>query len=236
MAHIFVLAFVLAGGFLTAQKVMLDGDPNRQLAAFDVAGLIETGLPSGLISPDQLVDFLRGTSNQTGDSLSAIGASHLVAMGSPVWVGSVESMLVNLRKASDAEFQVDLRVCRVSAAFAQGQLGDLLARDGNDAVVVGAEPIQRVVGNDSVVRLIRAMLADPSTQIKQSPQVTVRQLQTARIRVGRDVGYVRSLTCSPVPTGSRLPYRSSISSGKAMTPKSSSLSLVKPRLPSRWTC
>ena len=113
-------------------------------------------------------------------------------------------MLVNLRKASDAEFQVDLRVCRVSAAFAQGQLGDLLARDGNDAVVVGAEPIQRVVGNDSVVRLIRAMLADPSTQIKQSPQVTVRQLQATRIRVGRDVGYVRSFDLQSRPDGKQI--------------------------------
>ncbi|MFT7535489.1 MAG: hypothetical protein ACI85K_001442 [Hyphomicrobiaceae bacterium] len=198
MARIF-LALVLAGGLLTAQKVLLDGDPNRQLAAFDVAELIESGLSSGPTGSDQLANFLRGTSSHPGDSLAAIGASHLVAMGSPVWVGSVESMLVHLRKASDTQFQIGLRVCEVPAAFVQRKLRDLLAQDGKHAVVVGAVPILGVVSNDSAVRLVRTMLADPKARIRQMPQITTLQLRPARIRVGRDVSYVRTFEMQTRP-------------------------------------
>jgi hypothetical protein len=203
MAHV-LLALVLASGLLTAQKVLLQGDPNQQLAAFNVADVIKADSPSGPAGCERLVDILRGTITHPGHSLAAIGPSHVVAIGSPVWVGSVESMIVHLRKAREAQFQIDLRVCEMPAAFAQGQLRALLAQESEQAVVAGAVPILGVISNESLVRLTRAMKADPAIRILQTPQVTTRHLWPTRIRVGRDVDYVRTLDLHDGPDGKQV--------------------------------
>src|SRR5690606_33270254 len=127
--------------------------------------------------------LLVGRAQWPDDQIEVVGPGHVVALGGPAWIGSVESMLVHMRAAGQRQYQVDTKFCRISDALAAQLDSDHLRGIRN----AGAETdrLSWVLVSDAATSLLRAIRADRESETIQAPQVVSHELDRTRIRVGK---------------------------------------------------
>ena len=198
-----LLAVVLSCGSLVAQKMLLADDRERQVAVFAVPDLAgdqaAIAAPAGAgrfpgverASLAEIADLL-GSRARPGDHVEAVGPQHLVALGAPDWIGSVESMLVHLRGDGQKQVQVDTRFCRVSGVIVDRELERGLVLGIREATA-GNAARTCILDRESATKLLRAIREDKGSRVVQAPQITAFELDRVTIKVGKDVSYVRGV-------------------------------------------
>lgn len=214
--HRITLAVALGCGSLAGQKMLLGEDPNRQVAVFAVADLTShaqvprphvaaaaaTRLASAMPTRiTELADFLRGFAARPGDCVDAVGSKHLVAIGRPDWIGTVESMLVHIREDGRAQFQVDLKFAHVPAAFIEGQVARKFMPGSKVSDVPIGGSLECVLDRESAVKLLRAIRGEKTSRVVQAPQITTMELDRAILQVGKEQLCLRGFAPQPLGGG-----------------------------------
>lgn len=213
-----VVAVACSWSLASAQKVALTDGSERQVAVIDVAELLpeNRGIPlppkpagrfaaAAPTSVQQLATFVRTfvpALREPGADIQALGESHLVLLGTGVQVAAGQRWLVTAQEPL-GQFQVDVRVCKVTATCFDREVAPLLAKaaDGGGAMLPTT-----MLDAVATTALVRALAAEGRGLVTQFPQVIVEGLHRAKLRVGKHIEYVRDFeievsnaTFTPVP-------------------------------------
>lgn len=196
------MAVACSWSMAPAQKVALTDGSERQVVVLDVAdllpenrGILLPPKPTGRFaaaaptSVQLLATFVRTfvpALREPGADIQSLGESHLVLLGTGVQVAAAQRWLVKARE-SLGQFQVDVRVCKVTATCFDREVAPLLVKE---TVGAGAMPSTALLDQATTATLVRALAKEGRGLVTQFPQVTVEGVRRAKLMVGKHVEYV----------------------------------------------
>ncbi len=203
-----VAAFALLAA-LPAQRMPLAGGDERQIAVVDVGDLLPARVVEGAPQQDpgrfaesraadlgRLAQFLRAfaiPSTETGADLQSLGDRHLVLLGTPVQIAAAERILARARENPDQQFMVDVLLCDVPAAVFDQHVAPSLSKT---LAVSGFTNQRTAVLVPDTVAALRKSLKQEKVKFTQFPQIVVPGLHRAKLRIGKDVTFVRDFELS----------------------------------------
>ncbi|MGB3968506.1 MAG: hypothetical protein WBO45_17350, partial [Planctomycetota bacterium] len=136
----------------------------------------------------RLAAFVRAfaATGDAGADLQPLGERHLVTLGTAVQVAAAERLVTWLRRGTDQQFQVDVRLCQVPALVFDREVTPLLQ-------VAGGAPDRtcNIVLDATAGRGLLVALRQAAVPITQFPQVVAPHLDCAQLKVGKQLAYVR---------------------------------------------
>lgn len=183
---------------LPAQKVAMTDGSERHVAILDVGSLLpeNRGLPIPAQPTDlqRLAAFVRAFAvppGQAGADLQPLGVSHLAVLGSPPQVAAAERLVVHSAKVLDQDYQLDVRMCELPAAVFDQHVAPLLQSPTEAAAAAPPAPQSAVLDAAAATTLLKALRKSDHVKLTQFPQIVARGLQLAKLRVGKQLSYVR---------------------------------------------
>lgn len=198
-----MVAVACSWSIASGQKVALTDGSERQVVVIDVADLLpdNRGIPlppkpagrfaaATPTSVQQLATFVRTfvpALREPGADLQALGANHLVLLGTGVQVAAGQQWLRTAQEVL-GQFQVDVRVCEVTPTCFDREVAPLLTKDAAGA---SAMPSTTLLDQAANTALVRALAKEGRGLVTQFPQVVVEGLHRAKLMVGGHVEFVR---------------------------------------------
>jgi hypothetical protein len=208
------LLVALLSAALTSQHLPLPGG-DQQVAVFDVGFLVAT--PATDAAPTagrdvaarqdglhRFVATLRtfGAAGAFGADapadLQPLGDRHVVALGSAAQVAACERFFAASRAAGRVLFQLDVRICQVTAAHFDRTLANVMTPlDARPGATADAHLVA-VLAPATTATVQQALVGDPDTTTLQAPRLVVQNLHHAAMSSGEPIAYVRDFELETV--------------------------------------
>jgi hypothetical protein len=196
---------------LPAQRVPMHDGSDRQVVVLEIGDLLpEVGGPqppaaprsAGVATPptevQRLAAFVRtfvAPLAEAGADLQPLGDRHLVVLGSASQVAAVERLLAHAKTIRDTEFHVDMRLCEVPAAVFDRDVSKLLRKSHDTAL---PEQLSTVLDPEAARTLVATLRRADQVKVTQFPNQTTPSLKPAKLRLGKQLSYVRDFEVEAV--------------------------------------